>query len=58
VLIAGLAASHETSKREILNLYTIDPGSQGLDPGELHLFAWLKGQRILPGELILISTAE
>lgn len=57
-IINGLAARHEPSKRDIANLILTHPESKGLDDGELHLFAWLYAQNILPNTLILISTAD
>jgi hypothetical protein len=58
ILLNGLTARHSTSKREIANLFLSYPECQGLDDGELHLLAWLYAQRILPNELIAISTAD
>lgn len=58
VLVDGLAARHQVTKQDIAKLIFSRPECQGLDDGELHLFAWLNTQRILPNALILISTAD
>jgi hypothetical protein len=56
-LLDGLAVRHNPTKRDIANLILSHPQCQGLDDGELHLFAWLYAQKTLPLPLI-ISTAD
>lgn len=57
-LVNNLTARHLTNKKDILNLYSRDPDCSELDAGELHLFAFLESQRILPSDMILILTAD
>jgi len=56
ILMNGLATSHKPSKKDIANLVLDYPNCQGLDDGELHLFAWLYRHEYHPE--ILISTAD
>jgi len=58
ILENNIAAQHPTNKRDVLNLYKKDPECSELDAGELHLFAFIHKQKILPNESILISTAD
>jgi len=58
ILTGGLTALHKVSKRNIANLVLSHPECQGLDDGELHLFAWAYAQNILPNQHIFISTAD
>jgi hypothetical protein len=58
VLVGGLAARHAVGKRELATLALCHPECQGLDDGELHLLAWLHANGLLPGALILVSTAD
>jgi len=57
-LTEGLSDRHNPTKQDITNLMLQHPQTQGIDDGELHLFAWLYAQNILANELILISTAD
>jgi hypothetical protein len=57
-LLDGLTARHNPTKKDIVQLQLKYPQTQGIDDGELHLFAWLYAQNILPNALILISTAD
>lgn len=57
-LINGLSNRHTTNKRDIADLILLDQQCDGLDDGELHLFAWINTQKILPNASILISTAD
>lgn len=58
ILVNNLKSRHPVSKKDVQNLYSRDPDCSGLDAGELHLFAYILMQRILPNGLILISTAD
>lgn len=58
MLVEGLAARHKVTKQDIAKLILSRHECQGLDDGELHLFAWLNAQGLLPNALILISTAD
>ncbi len=58
LLVGGLAARHAVGKRELATLALSHPECQGLDDGELHLLAWLHANGLLPGALILVSTAD
>lgn len=57
-LIAGLARRYSVSKAELARLVIDYPRCQGLDDGELHLFACLHGKNISPPGSVLISTAD
>ena len=57
-LVAGLAARHAVSKRELAALAIHHPECQGLDDGELHLLAWLRANDLLPHVYVLVSTAD
>lgn len=58
ILIEGLTACHQVTKQDIAKLILSQPGCQGLDDGELHLFAWLNAHEFFPNALLLISTAD
>lgn len=53
-----LSGRYNPTKKDIANLVIDYPQTQGIDDGELHLFAWLYAQNLLPNALILISTAD
>ena len=57
-LLEGLAGRHQVGKLELADLVLSHPSCQGLDDGEQHLLAWLHAQGLLPGALILVSTAD
>lgn len=57
-LTNGLSGRYNPTKKDIANLIINYPQTQGIDDGELHLFAWLYAQNLLPNALILISTAD
>lgn len=57
-LVGGLAGRHAVGKRELATFILTHPDCQGLDDGEMHLFAWLHAQGLLPNALILVSTAD
>ncbi|HEV2524732.1 MAG TPA: hypothetical protein VGU44_06335 [Gammaproteobacteria bacterium] len=58
ILRNGLTARHKVSKQDIAGLALSHPECQGLDDGELHLFAWLHAQNIFPNDSVFISTAD
>lgn len=58
VLVAGLSGRHAVSKRDVVELVLAHPHCHALDDGELHLLAWLNANGLLPGALILLSTAD
>ncbi|HAU1475604.1 TPA: hypothetical protein JBI62_00840 [Legionella pneumophila] len=57
-LTNGLSGRYNPTKKDITSLIIDYPQTQGIDDGELHLFAWLYAQKLLPSALILISTAD
>ena len=56
LLIEGLSVRHKPNKRAIAELVLSHSQCQGLDDGELHLFAWIHAQKIVT--LPFISTAD
>lgn len=57
-LYKGFADRHKANSLDIATLIDEYPNCQGLDDGELHLFAWLHAQKILPNPQLIISTAD
>lgn len=57
-LRAGLAAQHAVTRKELAALVTSQPGCMTLDDGEKHLFAWLQASRLLPSNVIVVTTAD
>ncbi len=57
-LRAGLAAQHPVTRKELAALVTSQPGCMTLDDGEKHLFAWLQASRLLPSNVIVVTTAD
>lgn len=57
-MINGLSNRHTTNKQDIADFILSNPQCDGLDDGELYLFAWLHSRKILPNSSILISTAD
>lgn len=49
---------HKITKQNRVEILLHYPHCQGLDDGELHLFASLRSQKLFPNPLISISTAD
>ena len=58
VLNAGLAARHAVGKIDVSTLVLEFPHAQGLDDGELHLLAYLRGEGVSEDIPIMLSTAD
>ncbi|HMS05578.1 MAG TPA: hypothetical protein PKD73_07290 [Burkholderiaceae bacterium] len=57
-LHAGLAAQHPVTRKELAALVAHRPGCMTLDDGEKHLFAWLHASKLLPSNVIVVTTAD
>ncbi len=57
-LHAGLTARHPVTRRDLAALVTSQPGCMTLDDGEKHLFAWLHASKLLPSNVIVVTTAD
>lgn len=57
-LRAGLTAQHPVTRKELAALVTSHPGCTTLDDGEKHLFAWLHTRKLLPSNIIIVTTAD
>lgn len=57
-LQAGLAARHPVTSRELAALVISQPSCMTLDDGEKHLFAWLHASKLLPSNVIVVTTAD
>lgn len=57
-LKAGLAGQHTVTRKELANLVLSHPSSGTLDDGEKHLFAWLFANKLLPSQVIVVTTAD
>ena len=58
VLVAGLSARHAVDRRTLARFALAHPECAGLDDGELHLLAWLDGQKLVGKVKLLLSTAD
>jgi len=54
----GLAGNHPVTRKDIAALVLSQPSCAMLDDGEMHLFAWLLANNILPSLENLITTAD
>jgi len=57
-LNAGLAAQHPVTRMELATLVLSNPSCSTLDDGEKHLFAWLFAKKLLPSQVIVVTTAD
>jgi hypothetical protein len=57
-LQTGLAAQHPVTRKELAGLVASQPGCMTLDDGEKHLFAWLHASKLLPSNVIVVTTAD
>lgn len=57
-LNVGLAAQHPVSRKELASLVLTHPACGTLDDGEKHLFAWLAANKLLPSQVIVVTTAD
>jgi hypothetical protein len=57
-LNTGLAGQHPVTRKEIATLVLSQPSCSTLDDGEQHLFAWLFANKLLPSQVILVTTAD
>jgi hypothetical protein len=57
-LNAGLAARHSVNRKELATLVLSNPSCSTLDDGEKHLFAWLFANKLLPSQVIVVTTAD
>ena len=57
-LQTGLAAQHPGTRKELAALVATQPGCMTLDDGEKHLFAWLHASKLLPSNVIVVTTAD
>ena len=57
-LHAGLTARYPVTRKELAALVTSQPGCMTLDDGEKHLFAWLHASKLLPSNVIVVTTAD
>jgi hypothetical protein len=57
-LTVGLAGRHSVTRKELATLVLSHPHSSALDDGEKHLFAWLFANKLLPSQVILVTTAD
>ncbi|HQD65613.1 MAG TPA: hypothetical protein PLJ16_10325 [Casimicrobium huifangae] len=57
-LSAGLSAKHPVTRKELAALVLNYPSCTTLDDGEKHLFAWLHASKLLPSDLIVVTTAD
>jgi hypothetical protein len=57
-LKAGLVAQHQVTRKELATLVLSNPSCSTLDDGEKHLFAWLFANKLLPSQVIVVTTAD
>lgn len=57
-LNAGLSAKHPVTRKELAALVLNNPSCGTLDDGEKHLFAWLHASKLLPSDVIVVTTAD
>ncbi len=57
-LNAGLAGQHPVTRKELATLVLSHPPSSSLDDGEKHLFAWLFANKLLPSQVVVVTTAD
>ncbi len=57
-LHAGLTARYPVTRKELAALVASQPGCMTLDDGEKHLFAWLHASKLLPSNVIVVTTAD
>lgn len=57
-LTAGLAGQHPVTRKELATLVLSHPPSSTLDDGEKHLFAWLFANKLLPSQVVVVTTAD
>ena len=57
-LKAGLAGQHPVTRKELATLVLSNPSCSTLDDGEKHLFAWLFANKLLPSQVIVVTTAD
>jgi hypothetical protein len=57
-LNAGLAAQYPVNRKEIASLVLNHSSCSTLDDGEQHLFAWLAASKLLPSQVVVVTTAD
>lgn len=57
-LNAGLAEQHSVTRKELVTLVLSNPSCSTLDDGEKHLFAWLFANKLLPSQVVVVTTAD
>jgi hypothetical protein len=57
-LTAGLSGQHPVNRKELASLVLSNPSCSTLDDGEKHLFAWLYANKLLPSQVIVVTTAD
>lgn len=57
-LRSGLAGQHPVTRKELATVVLSSPSCSTLDDGEKHLFAWLLANKLLPSEVIVVTTAD
>lgn len=57
-LNAGLAGQYPVTREELTTLVLTHPACSTLDDGERHLFAWLFSNKLLPSQVIVVTTAD
>ncbi len=57
-LKSGIASLHPVSRKELITLTLNNPLCDVLDDGEKHLFAWLFANKLLPSNVIVVTTAD
>jgi hypothetical protein len=57
-LAAGLSKQHPVTRKELASLVLGNPSCSMLDDGEKHLFAWLYAHKLLPSQVIVVTTAD
>lgn len=58
ILIKGLSARHNVTKKELAHFALDHPNCPALDDGELHLLAWLDARGLMSQAMIMLSTAD
>lgn len=57
-LNAGLAGRHPVTRKELAALVLNHPSCGTLDDGEKHLYAWLLANKLLPSQVVVVTTAD
>ena len=57
-LNAGLAGQYSVNRKDIASLVLSHPSCSTLDDGEQHLFAWLAASKLLPSQVVVVTTAD